>query len=251
MNYYLDTEFIEDFTRPVFGRPKHYTELISIGIVAEDGREYYAVSKDFDLKHIWNKYNLLGPLEFGGEPEKEYWLRDNVLRPIWNDLRQNISGDHRLYTSAWELFTYKNLKQLITWYGKTNKQIAAEIQCFTAELPCLGFGAEQSGDVSRNAKERNARGNIDFYAYYADYDWVLFCSLFGRMLDLPKGYPMYCRDLKQTMAELELTRDWKDKYVPGDNKHNALTDAHWNRKLHEALKAEAAYRNFPSARSLS
>ena len=39
MRYFYDTEFIED---------GNTIELVSIGIVAEDGREYYAVSTDFD-----------------------------------------------------------------------------------------------------------------------------------------------------------------------------------------------------------
>lgn len=39
MRFFYDTEFIDD------GRT---IELISIGVVAEDGREYYAVSTDFD-----------------------------------------------------------------------------------------------------------------------------------------------------------------------------------------------------------
>ena len=42
---------------------------------------------------------------------------------------------------------------------------------------------------------------ISFYAYYADYDWVVFCWVFGKMIDLPEGFPMYCRDLKQMIDE--------------------------------------------------
>lgn len=235
MNYYLDTEFIEDFTTPIFGHRQHYVDLISIGIVAEDGREYYAVSKDFDLKHVWNKYDLLNPLEFGGEPEKVYWLRENVLKPIWKDLRKNVTGFGKDHTVAHESFSYKNLKTLIQWYGKTNKQIAEDIQCFTA-------GATQvNGFITMQQDEYDNQANINvinpptFYGYYADYDWVVFCSLFGRMLDLPKGYPMYCRDLKQVMDVFLLDKTWKDKHVPGDNEHHALADARWNRKLHQEL----------------
>ena len=40
-----------------------------------------------------------------------------------------------------------------------------------------------------------------FVGYYSDYDWVLFCSLFGTILDLPDTYPKYCIDLKQTLDE--------------------------------------------------
>ena len=38
MKYFYDTEFIEDGST---------IELISIGVVAEDGREYYAVSVSY------------------------------------------------------------------------------------------------------------------------------------------------------------------------------------------------------------
>ena len=39
MRYFYDTEFIDN------GR---IIDLISIGVVAEDGREFYAVSTEFD-----------------------------------------------------------------------------------------------------------------------------------------------------------------------------------------------------------
>jgi hypothetical protein len=58
MNYYLDTEFIEGqqslrLSVPTKSLPT--IDLISIGIVSQDGREYYAVSKDFNLKEAWNR----------------------------------------------------------------------------------------------------------------------------------------------------------------------------------------------------
>lgn len=239
MNYYIDTEFIEDFTDDwltrYFGTVRHYIDLISIGIVAEDGREYYAVNKEFDLKHVWNKYDLKLPLEMGDAPIKEYWLRENVLRPIWEDLRENVSGGMKNFTTMHEEFTYTNLKNLVRWLGKTKAQIAADIQKFTADTVYL----KHPDTVSKTIKEANVAYPPTFYGYYCDYDWVVFCSLFGRMLDLPKGYPMYCRDLKQIMDQLELTKDWKDDNVPGDNEHHALADARWNKKLHDTMKVHA------------
>ena len=55
MRYFYDTEFIED------GRT---IELVSIGIVAEDGREYYAVSTAFDPSkaNAWVRENVLDKL---------------------------------------------------------------------------------------------------------------------------------------------------------------------------------------------
>ena len=81
----------------------------------------------------------------------------------------------------------------------------------------------------------------EFYAYYADYDWVVFCWIFGNMLALPKGFPMYCIDLKQIMAEKELaiqkispTYSIKKtkKYPKQRNEDNTIADVRWNEKLH-------------------
>ena len=45
-------------------------------------------------------------------------------------------------------------------------------------------------------------GNIKFWGYYADYDWVRLCWCFGPMIALPEGWPMYCRDLKQVLDSI-------------------------------------------------
>ena len=55
MNYYIDTEFIEGKQKKQFlgfnlGETKPTIDLISIGVVCENGEEYYAISKDFNLK---------------------------------------------------------------------------------------------------------------------------------------------------------------------------------------------------------
>ena len=72
MRYFYDTEFIDD------GRT---IDLISIGVAAEDGREYYAVSTEFD------------PQAAGR------WVRTHVLpklpppsSPLWRS-RQQIRSD--------------------------------------------------------------------------------------------------------------------------------------------------------------
>lgn len=72
----------------------------------------------------------------------------------------------------------------------------------------------------------------EIWAYYADYDWVAFCQLFGRMLDLPKGYPMYCRDLKQVADDRGVKLS---DVVPQENEHSALDDARWTKRAYEWL----------------
>ncbi len=70
-----------------------------------------------------------------------------------------------------------------------------------------------------------------FWAYYADYDWVALCQLFGRMIDLPPHFPKYCMDLKQ----LSVMRGSPKNPPPPVGEHNALVDARWNRELFEFL----------------
>jgi hypothetical protein len=148
-------------------------------------------------------------------------------------------------------FTYKNFKKCIKSSGKTNKQIAKEIIEFSDFWRTL-----DKGWTLKNHP-------VKFHAYYADYDWVVFCWLFGKMINLPKWLPKYCIDLKQLLDEKassfnrndfftafdfkneglgELSLDEKISHLKKHvnypeqvNEHNALDDAKWNQKLHEFL----------------
>ena len=77
-------------------------------------------------------------------------------------------------------------------------------------------------------------GKPEFWGYFADYDWVLFCQLFGTMATAPKGLPHYCLDLKQEMRRLGVTRAQLPK--PQGTKHHALTDALWHMLIAQELK---------------
>lgn len=63
----------------------------------------------------------------------------------------------------------------------------------------------------------------EFWGYYADYDWAVFSWIFGRMVDLPKNFPMFCYDLRQWLNHKGLY----DIKQPDDAPHNALLDAEW------------------------
>lgn len=254
MKYFLDTEFIEGWKKPIswlptignFNKKYHSIQLISIGIVAEDGREYYAISKDFNLKEAWNRNDIDPNHKRNYKQKDNYWIRENVLKPIFEEMRKEyMKHEYVTYlNSDYKNFNYSNFKALLFKYGKTNKQIAEEIKHFC--------------DASKNIHPSNEffygdLKNVDFYAYYADYDWVVFCSLFGTMMDLPKGFPMYCKDLKQMLDEkvfdfcaneiqstsfksaLKRIKIHKN-YPKQENEHNALDDAKWNYKLFSFIK---------------
>jgi hypothetical protein len=251
MKYFIDTEFLEGTQDKTifgikYGKTKPTIDLISIGIVAQDGREYYAISKDFNLKEAWNRYDEKSFKSIHKEDEGKiltqriYWIRENVLKPIFKELEKKHCLEKFIkipdYKRQFEIvgfleFNYSNFKMLVKKYGKTNKQIAEEIKEFTY--------------VNLNYTDyNNINSNIEFYAYYADYDWVAFCWLFGTMNDLPNGFPKYCKDLKQILDDVNKERQKQSKtfdikkhpnYPNQTNEHNALADAKWNKKLYKFL----------------
>lgn len=185
MKYFLDTEFIEGY-RNVEDKKLHVVELISIGMVCEDGRELYAISNEFD------------------HSKANDFVREHVLTPEFNHFSIN-RGSYDL-----------NCMQLKTQHGMPIPAIRRKITQFV------------NPEVDKN---------IEFYGYFSDYDWVVFASIFGTMMDLPKGFPFYCLDLKQMMHERGLSSDWKRENCPDPTgEHNALVDAKWNKQLFDLIK---------------
>lgn len=274
MKYFLDTEFHEYHKQskclgiPI-GKPIPTIDLISIGIVSEDiektlmpptdtynetiktNREYYAISKDFNIKDAWYSYQLeinkLYPL--GSKNNKIYWLRENVLKSIFDELSNKETN--RLFTNKNTTFNLKNFTRLINKYGKTNKQIAKEIKEFIGVSNMIKEYEEMYSKYNTTTtiqwKKKIDKLKPEFYAYYGSYDWVVFCQLFGKMIDLPKGFPMYCNDTKQILdttakgidgftfeQSLQAIKD-DPRYPQQYNEHNALDDAKWNKKLYKFL----------------
>lgn len=164
MRYWLDTEFIED------GKT---IDLISIGIVAEDGRELYRENRSADLSKASD------------------WVKEHVI--------PSLHGP-----------------QCPGGYPATDCPLRSP---FGIRLDVLEFC-----DIKKH-------GRPEFWGYYADYDWVAVCQLFGTMMDLPRGWPMYCRDLKQWCDDLGNPSLAKQ----GDDEHNALADARWNKEVYAFL----------------
>lgn len=287
MNYYIDCEFLEGTQKEklpisLFRKNTPPTiDLISIGIVSEDGREFYAISKDFNLEEAWNRFDIkkewisLDENNQTTRDTKIYWIRENVLKPIWRELFFKADMEYAMLSNKQtenfyqsvilgvydKIFTLKSLKSLIQKYGKSNKQIAEEIKEF-----CTIHYEEDKGVhsvVNHNHPYKN--NTPKFHAYYADYDWVAFCWLFGKMIDLPKGFPKFCFDLKQLMdekAEKEIAKckninseyyinnydgfhisnegilanfKRRNNYPKNENEHHALSDAKFDKALHEFL----------------
>lgn len=148
MKIWFDTEFMED------GKT---IELLSIGMIREDGLTYYAESIEANRSRAND------------------WVKANVLPHMldWKTLR-------------------------------SREGIKRDIEAFAGEAP-------------------------EFWAYYGAYDWVALAQLFGTMMDLPSGWPMFARDLKQLAGDRPLLGQTSTS-------HNALNDAIWTKLAWEALQ---------------
>lgn len=158
MRYFLDTEFVDT---------GNAINLISIGIVAEDGRELYLCNTecDFSKASPWVWENVLAPL--GVEPGPG----NGAMRP-----------------------TDPNL-----WVNK--RQIANRVLEFVDSAP-------------------------EFWGLYSAHDWVVFTQLWGPLVDKPKHFPWYCKDVVQYWCnELGLFTEDLPVSLESPGNHNAILGA--------------------------
>jgi len=213
MKYYIDTEFIECAKqRKVLGLkvgpPVPTIDLISIALVAEDGRELYLLNADCELQYAW---------------ENE-WVRKNVLAPIWRQYTPPA-----LKALSIDDFSLPVMRRLFKKHGHSKGMLAWNLLTFVHHE-----AYEHHVGSMDSFFEAKFTDSHQFYGYFADYDWVVFCQLFGRMVNLPAGFPMYCTDLKQEMVRLNAP----DTIKPNNAfEHNALADARWNELLHQRLQS--------------
>lgn len=272
-SYYLDFEFHEGFHKPLFGVKRHFIDPISVAIVNDKGEEYYAVFNDFDIKAAWNSWQpkkvIVSGFAKNDYPEgfiwqKEYWLRDNVLLPLFNDLHNKFVSEDDYKGCVDMKFDLDNFKWLIKKYGKSRDTIKNEIIEFICPYETASYYAGL-GFLHEGMAHYLKLNPPVFYTFYGSYDWVAFCSLFGKMIDLPNGFPMYTKDLKQIMDEkltgnmiregqsldsrelVELRamqtlderitwlKNYSRVYPKQYEEHLSIADARWNKRLHEFL----------------
>jgi hypothetical protein len=184
-----DWEFLEDGRR---------IEPISIGIVADDGRTYYAVNALLAARG-WKGWR------FRRRVRKHQWLMENVVPHL-----PKPSGDWNLHMPKRWLFNYMDPAV------KPIERIAREVRDFIRD----------SGD------------DVQLWANYGAYDHVCLAQLWGRMIDLPDGVPMFTNDIQQERARLGISWDELPKQESGE--HNALADARHNQTVRRWLAEQKA-----------
>lgn len=168
-------------------------DLVSIGVVAEDDRELYMqlTSAEFEKASDWVWRNVMPHLRHF---DFQYRTR-SCHAPRADDY------DHK------------------------------GARCVADRTGCPWRHQSEATMALREFCDPEKYGPPEFWGYFADYDWVAICQLFGEMSALPKGWPMYCHDIEQlreSMGNPELPSH-------GIDEHDALADARWNRTAYYQL----------------
>ncbi|MGI8869540.1 MAG: polyadenylate-specific 3'-exoribonuclease AS [Mycobacteriales bacterium] len=119
MRFFYDCEFIEDGTT---------IDLVSIGVVGEDGREFYAVSSEFDAARAipWVLEHVLGQLP---PPADTAWMsRQQIRERLYAFL---LSGSGPIELWAW-VAAYDHVALAQLWGAMP--ALPREIPRFTHEL---------------------------------------------------------------------------------------------------------------------
>lgn len=147
--FFYDCEFIED------GRT---IGLLSIGVVDEDGREFYAINQNSQVMTAAVQHE---------------WLRGNVLPYLPIQVTSPADAAGLISPPSWRW----------SWdtthpdYGRVmpHRQIARELLAFLDPRSC----------------------EPELWAYFAAYDHVAYAQLWGPMSELPEGLPQFTHDLQQ------------------------------------------------------
>lgn len=175
MKVFYDWEFLER-------GPDHPIVPVSIGMVREDGAEYYAVN------------GSLRPAEERALRDHE-WLGPNVFA-------------HLPQTEPTQYTSRRGKPVMLSWVDKSHPDVKSrEVIAHEVSSFCrFGLAPGEKAEL---------------WAYYADYDHVVLSQLFGRMVDLPPHMPMYTRDLRQLMdglsdLEVETVRNDTEHHALAD-----------------------------------
>lgn len=153
MKYFFDTEFIEN---------GETIDLVSIGIVSEIGRTYYAISKEFDPTKAdsWVIENVLTLLVKDGKPiEPENWKSREQIK---NDILAFVDDDPQFW--AWYgAYDWVCLAQL---FGKM-VNLPAHFPMYARDIKLLaelkGNPPKPSQAGSKHNALEDARWNRMFY----------------------------------------------------------------------------------------
>ena len=216
MNLYFDTEFT--------GLRKN-TTLISIGIVSDDDKKFYAEFCDYNFTYC------------------DKWIKENVID---NLILPNVKQSEELEKvyREWEGEGYTVIKHgnSDTFYGRHGLMFERHNDCITEVLGCKSMIADA---LKRWLIQFNS---VQFVSDVCHYDFVLLIDLFGTAFDLPENVNPACVDINQEIARHygisaaeafdksreEIVLELCGEPVAG-KKHNSLYDAEVIRAIYQEI----------------
>lgn len=178
-------------------------EPLSLGFVAETGQRLYVVIDDADRS------------------KANDWVKENVLPHLPKPIREGLE----VMGGPLDPLTEIHKDGDLTVIQCPKDQAGRRIESWLMEIGALTnprFGG---------------KGQVEFWADYADYDWIVLCQLYGTMLDLPKSFPMFCMDIQQfkrhigyngKLPEVEGTAHRAiDDALNVQERHRILVEAQW------------------------
>lgn len=175
------------------------TTLISIGLISECGKTFYAEFNDYDKTQIdeWLQNNVINNLKFK-EPkngEDEYYVATrSEENKVPNDLYKSFSIELRDETSVIK-------HQLIQWLEQFEQ--------------------------------------VEIWSDCLSYDWVLFNQIFGHAFNIPKNVYYIPFDIstlfKVKGIDPDINREEFSNMKDGNQKHNALWDAKVIKRCYEFM----------------
>lgn len=193
MNLYFDTEFTNLHQK---------TTLISIGIVADDDRTFYAELNDYDIKQVTP------------------WIKDNVIRHLILQSHVNVANGETGYYRATKADFAHDGDPLHKAYNVrmvgTHDEVANELKLWLRQFD-----------------------KAEIWSDCLAYDWVLFCEMFGGGRNVPENV-LYipfdiCTLFKMKNVDPDISRERFIRNSVKGTKHNSLYDAYVIRECYRKL----------------
>lgn len=201
---FLDTEFTGLHQK---------TSLISLGIVSECGKIFYAEFTNFDISQVVN----------------DDWLKEFVFKQL----------------------RFIKLDKKSTYLDFNKDEIDVTTETYDNENVWLCHG-NTKGIKKELEKFLSKFEQVEIWSDTLAYDWVLFCNIFGHAFNIPKNVyyiPLDINVLLHLQGDADVNREefvsenmdlcgFKDcpKTVSNFGKHNALWDAFIIKCCYEILE---------------
>lgn len=207
LKFYIEAQTFT-YKPPFFKRSP--INLVEIALLDESGKNsYWAVSKEFNLRQAWNN-------------EK---FRRTVLLPIHKKLADQADIKGTYLADSYEKFTKSSLKNLLSWFGKTSRELRDDIRNYF-----------DSFIDSRPFIINSFCGSSDI---------VALCELFNNSGELP----YFLRYLKDLESELDMLTNYDEKVrkqlftvhptfpkTAAVGKSTSLEEVYWLRDLDNFLE---------------